>query len=327
VQFSLASGGRGVRVRAAVLTLALTMALGLACRDHARSGAGPGARVQDPTTSARHADDSGAVVVDDFGDTLVTSGHAPRRIVSLNPATTEMVFAMGDGDRVVGRTRWDTYPPAALVVTDVGDGLRPNIEAVLATHPDLVVLYATTDDRDAARRFRAAGIATLSVRNDRMVDFRRVLRLIGAALHDRPRATALADSVDRSLAATRARTMPLAPVTVVWQIESAPLRVIGGGSYLTDLLADAGGRNVYGATSDPSPQVSLEDVLQRGPAVVLTTTVAAQALRADPRWHRWLSDPTHRVLVPDTALVGMPSVRMGEAAAELARLLHPDVVR
>ena len=145
--------------------------------------------------------------------------------------------------------------------------------------------------------------------------------MIGAALHDRTRADAVADSVDRSLAAVQSITMPLRPVTVVWQIESAPLRVIGGGSYLTDLLADAGGRNIYGAVRDPSPQVSLEDVLRRGPAVVLTTTAAAQALRADPRWRRWLSDSTHRVLVPDTALVGMPSVRM-----ELARLLHPDVV-
>ena len=107
-------------------------------------------------------------MVDDFGDTLVTTGPPRRRIVSLNPATTEMLFAMGDGDRVVGRTRWDTYPPAALAVADVGDGLRPNIEAVMATHPDLVVLYAANDDREAARRFRAAGIATLSVRNDRI---------------------------------------------------------------------------------------------------------------------------------------------------------------
>ncbi len=304
----------------------LSVALVLACRGHPGRDTPPGGASGDSSSASSRANASGGVVVDDFGDTLVTTGPPRRRIVSLNPATTEMLFAMGDGDRVVGRTRWDTYPPAALAVADVGDGLRPNIEAVMATHPDLVVLYAANDDREAARRFRAAGIATLSVRNDRMVDFRRVLRLIGAALHDRTRADAVADSVDRSLAAVQSITMPLRPVTVVWQIESAPLRVIGGGSYLTDLLADAGGRNIYGAVRDPSPQVSLEDVLRRGPAVVLTTTAAAQALRADPRWRRWLSDSTHRVLVPDTALVGMPSVRMGEAAAELARLLHPDVV-
>lgn len=302
----------------------------LACAGDSHHAAVHGPR-QDATgrdsgSAPRLANTDGAFVLDDFGDTLDIAGPPPRRIVSLNPATTEMLFAMGEGGRVVGRTQWDSYPPAALAVPDLGDGLRPNVEAVLATHPNLVVLYAAADNRDAVHRFRAAGIATLSVRDDRMVDFRRVLRLIGAALHEPVAANAVADSVDQSLAKTRAITAPLAPVTVVWQIEIAPLRVIGGGSYLTDLLADAGGRNVYGAVSDPSPQVSLEDVLRRGPAVVLTTAAAAQALRADPRWQRWLADSGHRVLVPDTALVGMPSVRMGEAATEIARLLHPDVV-
>jgi len=113
---------------------------------------------------------------------------------------------------------------------------------------------------------------------------------------------------------------------VVWPIEIAPLRVIGGGSYLNDLLVGAGARNVYGALSDPSPQVSLEDVLQRDPSVVLTTVAAERAMRADPRWQQWLADTGHRILVPDTALVGMPSVRMGAAEAQLAHLLHPQSV-
>jgi iron complex transport system substrate-binding protein len=288
-------------------------------------GAGPG-------PPARHAlaDTSGApvtrAIVDDFGDTLRISSAPPRRIVSLNPATTEMLFAMGNGNLVVGRTRWDTYPPAALSVADLGDGLRPNVEAVLSVHPDLVVLYAAADNRDAAGRLKAAGIATLSVRDDRLADFRRILSLLGSALHDSATARAVADSVTASLARVRAATAGLAPVSVVWPIEIAPLRVIGGGSYLNDLLAYAGGRNLYSTMPDPSPQVSLEDVLRRDPAVVLTTAATVRTMRSDPRWQRWLADRRHQVLVPDTALVGMPSVRMGAAAAELAGLLHPGVV-
>ena len=265
-------------------------------------------------------------IVDDFGDTLRTSSAPPRRIVSLNPATTEMLFAMGEGNRVIGRTRWDTYPPAALAVADLGDGLRPNVEAVLSVHPDLVVLYAATDNRDAVGRLKAAGIATLSVRDDRLADFRRILSLLGAALHDSAAAQVVADSVTASLTKVRAATAGLAPVSVVWPIEIAPLRVIGGGSYLNDLLTDAGGQNVYGTMPDPSPQVSLEDVLRRDPAVVLTTGAIVRAMRSDSRWQRWLAGSGHRVLVPDTALVGMPSVRMGAAAAELVGLLHPGVV-
>lgn len=265
-------------------------------------------------------------LVDDFGDTLRIAGGGAQRIVSLNPATTEMLFAMGEGNRLVGRTRWDTYPLAALSVADLGDGLRPNVEAVLSVHPDLVVLYAAADNRDAAARLRAAGIATLSVRDDRLADFRRVVSLLGKALHDSVAAQRIADSVVASLARVSAATANLPPVTVVWPIEIAPLRVIGGGSYLNDLLTDAGGRNVYGAMSDPSPQVSLEDVLQRDPSVVLTTTATARAMRIDPRWQQWIADTGHRILVPDTALVGMPSVRMGAAAAQLAQLLHPEAL-
>jgi len=109
-----------------------------------------------------------------FGDTLDIAGPPPRRIVSAQSGHHR--DAVRDGRRGTGRrrTQWDSYPPAALAVPDLGDGLRPNVEAVLATHPNLVVLYAAADNRDAVHRFRAAGIATLSVRDDRMVDFRRV---------------------------------------------------------------------------------------------------------------------------------------------------------
>ena len=119
--------------------------------------------------------DAKGVVRDDYGDHVVTTGPAPARVVSLNPATTAMLFAMGESARVVGRTRWDTYPPGVLAVPSVGDGLRPNVEAVLAQHPDLVVLYASGDDRAAAQAFQRAGIATLSLRVDRVGDFARTL--------------------------------------------------------------------------------------------------------------------------------------------------------
>src|SRR5687767_5184777 len=75
-----------------------------------------------------------APLTDDFGDTIVVRG-APKRIVSLNPATTEIAFAIGAGNRLVGRTHWDLYPPEAKNVPDLGSGIRPNVEAVLERVP------------------------------------------------------------------------------------------------------------------------------------------------------------------------------------------------
>ena len=81
----------------------------------------------------------GAAVRDDFGDP-VRIGAAPTRIVSLNPATTEILFTLGAGSRLIGRTKYDLWPDSAKLIPALGDGIRPNVEVVLGTHPDLVIL-------------------------------------------------------------------------------------------------------------------------------------------------------------------------------------------
>jgi iron complex transport system substrate-binding protein len=265
----------------------------------------------------------GRVLRDDYGDTVVVDTVRPRRIVSLNPTMTAMLFAMGDGARLVGRTQWDSYPPEVTSVPDVGNGLRPNVEAVLAQRPDLVVLYASADDRAAADALRRARVATLSLRVDRLSDFRRALGVLGIVVGDSARAAAVADSVSTTIASVKHSTAGLTPVSIVWPVDESPLRVIGGGSYLNDLVADAGGQNLYADVVDPSPEVSIEDILRRAPDAVLASPALAREIRRDPTWRSWTQNPRHRVLIPDTALVGMPSVRMGEAVAQLALLLHP----
>jgi iron complex transport system substrate-binding protein len=273
----------------------LILAVAAACRD----GAG--------TPSAR------ASTVDDFGDT-VPQHLGAHRIVSLNPTTTELLFAMGDGGRLVGRTHWDNYPPAALAVPDMGPALRPNIETVLAAHPDLVLLYASADNQSTAQRLRSLGIATVALKVDRIADFAREARLVGRILGDSAAAAAVLDSISRTLARVRAATAPLPHPTVFWELWPSPLMAVGAGSFLNELLAIAGGTNIYASLSAPSPVVSREDVMSRHPGVILASPSAAK-------------DWNGRVLVPDTALIGTPSVRLGEAAVSLANLLHPGAVK
>ena len=147
-------------------------------------------------------------VTDDFGDTLHV-GAVPRRIVSLNPTTTELLYAIGAGPRVVGRTSYDLYPAEVLKVTDLGQGLRPNVEAVLATRPDLVLLYASADNRDAARRLRASGIATAAWKIDRIADMARVTLLLGQLTGDTAAARRTVDSVHATLDRVRRETASL----------------------------------------------------------------------------------------------------------------------
>ena len=269
---------------------------------------------------------SASPVTDDFGDTIV-AGPTPARVVSLNPTTTEIVFAIGAGDRLVGRTHWDLYPAAAKAVPDLGSGIRPNVEAVLGARPDLVLLYASNDNRQAAERLHAAGVKTLSLKVDHIADFQRAVRLIGVLLGDSARGAMVSDTVARTLERVRAATASLPRPTVFWHIWDAPLITIGQGSYMSELISIAGGTNVYEDMPAASPTVGIEDVLRRDPRYIITGPEGAAKIKSDPRWSAAAAVKEGRILVVDTALVGRPATRLGEAALSLAALLHPGVVR
>lgn len=261
---------------------------------------------------------------DDFGDTIAVRMAPPRRIVSLNPTTTELLYALGAGARLVGRTSYDIYPAEVKAVPDLGAGLRPNVEAVLAARPDLVILYASQDNRDAARRLRAAHVSTVSYRVDRIADFARVTRALGRITGDTAAARVTVDTVERTLARTRARTAGLAHPRVFWFLWQNPLLAVGGGSFLNEMLDAAGARNIYGSRPEPSPAVAFEDVLRLDPDVVLAGPATRLRLLADPKWRTLRAVREGRVLAVDTTIVNGPSARVGAGAESLARLLHPE---
>lgn len=264
---------------------------------------------------------------DDFGDTVRIGAAVPNRIVSLNPATTEILFTLGAGGRLVGRTKYDLWPDSARFIRALGDGIRPNVEAVLGTHPDLVILYASEDNRAAAARMRSAGVNTLALKVDHISDFRRSVELLGAILHDSARARVVIDSVGATLDRVRSATAALARPTVFWHIWDAPIITIGAGSFMNELVEIAGARNVYADIPGPSATISLEDVARRNPDFILAGPIGAAQIESDPRWRIVRAVRDRNVLVVDTLLVARPSLRLGEAAVSLANLLHPGTLR
>lgn len=277
------------------------------------------------TAVQRSARDAQALT-DDYGDTIVATRPA-QRIVSLNPVTTELLFALGAGARVVGRTHWDLYPDAAKAVPDLGNGMQPNVEAVVGVHPDLVILYAGQSNRAAAVQLRKAGINTLSIRDDHISDFRRTVELVARATGDTIAGSVIADSVERSIAAVSARPRPAKPVTVFWHVWDSPILTIGRGSYLDELVTIAGAKNVFGDLSNPSPQVTLEEIVRRNPDFILVGGESDKKIRANPLWRSVPAVREGRMLVVDTLLVGRPGVRLGEAARSLRALILKDTVR
>ncbi|MBM3884964.1 MAG: ABC transporter substrate-binding protein [Gemmatimonadetes bacterium] len=273
-------------------------------------------------TRAERAAGAGAVVVDDFGDSVRLAAPA-RRVVSLNPVMTEFLLAIGARDRLVGRTHWDLGPAAD--VPDVGDGMQPNVEAILAQRPDLVLLYQSESNRPAARRLRAAGVMTLTLRTDRVADLARVAPIVGAAVGLDSAAHAASDSVAATIAAVVASTTPTQRPTLFWHIWDAPVITIGAGSYLDELVEAAGGRSIFHDLPAASPQVALEEIVRRDPMYVLAGPAGAERIRTSAAWQAVRAVREGRILVVDTALVGKPGVRMGEAAVHLRALLAAGV--
>lgn len=269
--------------------------------------------------------------VDDWGRTVALAAPA-RRVVSLSPTTTEIVFALGLGDRLVGRTRWCDYPPAARAVADVGDGLSPSIEAVAAVRPDLVLLYASAANRSAVERLADLGIPAAALTLDRAADVVRAARLI-AALAGAPRAAdALVAAFDTLQGAWAADPVPAARrrPRVYVHVWTDPPVTVGRGSYLSEVLRAAGAENLFDDVAASSATVSLETLARRDPDLIVVlasdTLQPPPALAARAPWRAVRAVREGRYLLLDGSLYGRPSPRMPVAVRDLrARLLHAGV--
>jgi iron complex transport system substrate-binding protein len=320
---------RGLRRRCDLLQVRAGVVLGivLASLLHACTG-----RTADTPDSAR---ETGAAVApgarvaradtDDFGAPLPVDASASARIVSLNPTATELLYAIGASDRLVGRSAWDEFPAEVKSVRSVGDGIKPNVEAVLGVRPTLVILYATAENRAAATALQQAGVRVLALRVDHIVDFIALTAILGRAVGAEARAATVRDSVQRTLDAVRAATQGVMPVRVVWPVWLAPTMVIGGGSFIDELIAIAGGVNVFHDSPGPSPPVSIEEIAKRDPDYVVASAGTQARLRNDVPWRAVRAVREGRWVLGDPALTGRPSVVLGMAAVALARSFHPSL--
>ena len=254
----------------------------------------------------------GGVAVTDDAGRRVTLAAPARRIVSLLPSFTEILFAIGAGDRLVGRTTWCDYPPAALAV--------PSVEAVAARHPDLVVLYRSGPNVAAAEQLERLGIRTVLFDLNLLEQLGPATRRLGVLTGQEKRADSLARVMD-SLASQPPTPSTRSLVFIVW--DNPPI-VIGAGSYLDRLAALAGARNVFHDVSSPSAQVSIETIAARDPdfVAVLTDSAVPPQYATRPEWRVVRAVRTARFLFLPGQLFGRPGPRAAEAIRELRRRLE-----
>ena len=262
----------------------------------------------------------------------------PTRIVSLIPAVTEMIYAMGDGSRVAAVSNFDHFPADVDRLPRVGGLLDPSVERILAIKPDLVIVYAT--QKELIERLDRAGIPYFSYQHRALADIMTTIRAVGARIGSAARGDAVAAEMDRTLAGIRARTadLPHPATLLVFERDPGSLRNVyasGGYGFLHDMLEIAGGRNVFAGVKQQAVQASTEMLLTSKPDVIvelrygdsLKNADIARELRA---WDALASIPavrTHRVSVLTGDEFVIPGPRLVEATLKLARVTHPDVVR
>jgi ABC-type Fe3+-hydroxamate transport system substrate-binding protein len=261
------------------------------------------------------------VAVDDAGDTLRLNGPA-RRVVSLDPTTTELLFAIGAGSTLVGRTDACDFPTEAKRVPSLGGGIPPNIEAVAGARPDLVLLYHAGLNAQPAARLRDLGIPLARLRTDRLDDVPRLTRMLGELTGAGRAADSVAETYARDLARQRAtslgaRTAPLPVVIVAWD---QPLIVLGAGSYVSQAVELAGARNVFGDIPSPSAQVTLEAVVDRAPRAIIAMSASGAAF-SRPEWRALSAAREQHVVRLEESAYNHPGPRMPAAIHALrARL-------
>jgi iron complex transport system substrate-binding protein len=272
---------------------------------------------------------------------LASGPHAagePRRIISLVPATTEMLFAMGAGDRVVAVSNYDRFPPEAVTLPRAGGLLDPNLERILSLQPDLVVVYDT--QTEFKRQLERAGVPIFGYGHRGLPDIMQTMRALGERVGMKAAADRQATTIEQRLDAIRMQVAgrPRPKTLLVFGREQGSLRHIdasGGYGFLHDLLELAGGTDVLADMHRQSVEMSTEMVLARAPAVILELHYA-ESLRPDRveaergLWNALASVPavrTRRVYLLTGDEFVIPGPRIVLAADRFARTLHPDAFR
>ena len=255
----------------------------------------------------------GAVV--DAAGRAFSPDTPPSRILSLVPSATEALLALGQRPALVGRTDFDTTAALASLPS-VGGGLDPALEVLVSLEPDLVIRFAGPADTRTPARLDDLGIPHFAVRPERVADVLDMIRDLGRLTHRTSPADSLLGSIRAQLQDVQERVAEREPVPAAFLLSGTPPWAAGPASFIGELMTLGGGANAFHDLERPYAPVSAEELLHRGISVVLTTED-----------HPPQGIPASAVVRQVSSLTQLPGPRLGEAAEEIARALHPDAFR
>jgi iron complex transport system substrate-binding protein len=268
---------------------------------------------------------------DEVGRPVVPRARPTRRVVSLAPNVTELLFAIGAGDQVVGVDRYSDQPAGRVeALPRVGSDYEPSLETILGLAPDLVFLSRSANRRETAEALERLGVPAFITETGTIAEVPRTMRDLGALTGHAAEAEAQLARLQAGLAAVRARVAGRPRPRVLVVVWPEPLYVAGRETFTDDLIEIAGGQNVAAAVRGYAT-FPLERVLAVAPEVIVLPSHAASGTgdaAAIAYWSRWPSLPAvrdHQVFAIEDAVISRPGARLVEGAERLAALMHPEV--
>jgi len=270
-------------------------------------------------------------VVDDAGQT-VTLAQPARRIISLAPHVTELIYAAGGGDRIVGTVSYSDYPPQAREIPRVGDNKALDLERIAALKPDLIVVWRHGNAQKQTDRLRALGMPLFFSEPHKLEGIPDNLEKLGTLMGTESVANRSAADFRQQVDTLRKTYAGRAPVTVFYQVWQQPLMTLNGQHMVSDLLALCGGQNLFAKEAPLVPTVSVEAVVAGNPEAMITAGMGAtrpdRPLGDFSMWEKWkqiTAVARNNLFVIDGDLVNRAGPRVVKGAAEICKDL--DVAR
>lgn len=265
---------------------------------------------------------------------LILAATAPQRIISLAPSTTEILFAVGAGDRVVGVSTYCDYPPEVARVDRVGTFLQPNVERILAKRPDLTIGVPSPGNRVSVQRLQDLGLNVLIVDPERIADILGAIHTIADAVGNGAQGDAVVARIERGIGAVTKRLEGAARPRVLLLVGRSPFVAAGRGTYQDELISLAQGNNLGAAVGPAWPTVNLEWIVAQAPDVIIDASMGSEAApdhaSALAFWSGFPTIPAvrdQRIYGHRVSEILHPGARVPETLEAIARFIHPDRFR
>ncbi len=259
----------------------------------------------------------------------VTFPFPPKRIVSLAPNVTEILFSLGLDEEIVGVSTHCNFPAKARSKVRVGSYIRLDFEKIASLNPDVIIATGAGNTRDMVDRLGKLGFQTYVVYPKNFKDILQSIAHIGEVVNRGKKAKAIIEEMRRRSERVIELSQGLPRPKVFIQIGDVPIVTVGRGSFADDLIRLAGGENIAGKEKEVYPRLGMEEILKRSPEVIVISSMSPTEdyQKVLQEWTRWKTIPAvknGRVRLIDSDLLDRPSPRIVEGLEELARVLHPE---